>query len=307
MGDEKKGWERHGVGQLEELIKRNVHLIPRAHFYTLVRLVEHATGQATSRVEEKAYDAARLYVYQRIEILNYLLFKQTREYDPDAYTDPLAAPRAVLRGVTLVFVHGTVWVLILAVPGLMYAAWTHHVRWVFWVTGVLIAGGAAIEYRRRSAVHRAVLKTLYPSEPWTWRSLVARMWRSAWRGNSSIDTGSRVAAASPGESRIARASGPDAYTVAEVWAQRGRLKGKRVAIRGRVANFNEEIMSRNWLHLRDGTGDPGKDNDLTITSRDKPAVGNVVVIRGTVSVDKDFGAGYAYPVIIEDAEVVVTT
>jgi hypothetical protein len=61
-------------------------------------------------------------------------------------------------------------------------------------------------------------------------------------------------------------------------------------------------MGKNWLHLRDGSGTAGKDNDITITTNDEAAVGDVVLVKGTVRVDKDFGAGYAYPVIIEDAK-----
>ena len=33
------------------------------------------------------------------------------------------------------------------------------------------------------------------------------------------------------------------------------------------------------------------------------AVGDVVIVKGKVSVDKDFGAGYRYAVIIENAQV----
>ena len=66
--------------------------------------------------------------------------------------------------------------------------------------------------------------------------------------------------------------------------------------------WNAGIMGKNWLHLRDGSGAAGKDNDITITTSDEAAVGDVVLVKGTVRVDKDFGAGYAYPVIIEDAK-----
>jgi hypothetical protein len=66
--------------------------------------------------------------------------------------------------------------------------------------------------------------------------------------------------------------------------------------------FNGGIMGRNWVHLRDGSGTAGKDNDVTVTTADEVAVGDVVVAKGVVRVDKDFGAGYAYPVIVEDAK-----
>jgi hypothetical protein len=106
-----------------------------------------------------------------------------------------------------------------------------------------------------------------------------------------------------GDVKVAKASGADARTVAEIYAQRASLKEKSVTIRGKVVKFNEGIMGRNWVHLRDGTGTAGKDNDITVTTSDAAAVGDVVVVKGTVRVDKDFGAGYAYPVIVEDAKV----
>jgi hypothetical protein len=112
------------------------------------------------------------------------------------------------------------------------------------------------------------------------------------------------AAAGPsdvGSVKVPKASGADARTVAEVFAQRAALKEKGVTIRGKVVKFNEGIMGRNWLHIRDGSGAAGT-NDLTITTAEKAAVGDVVVVKGKVQVDKDFGAGYSYPVIVEDAK-----
>ncbi len=114
-----------------------------------------------------------------------------------------------------------------------------------------------------------------------------------------------AAAAGPadvGDVKVPKASGSDARTVAEIYAQRAALKEKPVTIRGKVVKFNAGIMNRNWVHLRDGSGTAGKDNDITVTTGDMAAVGDVVLVKGTVRVDKDFGAGYAYPVIVEDAK-----
>lgn len=103
---------------------------------------------------------------------------------------------------------------------------------------------------------------------------------------------------------VPKASGADARTVAEVWAQHDALKGKTVTVRGKVVKYNSGIMGKNWLHLRDGSGTPeGKDNDITVTTNDPAARGDVVVVKGVVAVDRDFGAGYTYPVIVEDAKV----
>ena len=93
-------------------------------------------------------------------------------------------------------------------------------------------------------------------------------------------------------------------TVATVWAERIALAGKPVVVRGKVVKYLGGILGKNWLHIRDGSGsaDVG-DFDLTVTTDEVAAVGDVVVVRGTVRADKDFGAGYKYAVIVEDATI----
>jgi uncharacterized protein YdeI (BOF family) len=103
--------------------------------------------------------------------------------------------------------------------------------------------------------------------------------------------------------KVPKAEGPDAKTVAEVWAQKTKLKDSKVSVRGTVVKATL-AMNKTFLHLRDGTGSAAaKDNDLTVTSRDPAQKGDTVTIDGIVHTDVDFGAGYAYPVIIEDAKI----
>ena len=103
--------------------------------------------------------------------------------------------------------------------------------------------------------------------------------------------------------KVAKASGADGRTVEEIWAQREKLKGKPVTVRGQIVKFTP-VMGKNFLHLRDGTGAADKNHhDVTVTTSDNAAVGDVVTAKGTVIVDKDFGAGYSYPVLIDDAKV----
>ncbi|MFI5121016.1 MAG: nucleotide-binding protein [Thermoanaerobaculia bacterium] len=107
-----------------------------------------------------------------------------------------------------------------------------------------------------------------------------------------------------GDVTVAKAEGKDARTVAQVFAERRSLVDKTVSVRGKVVKANTSIMGRNWIHIRDGSGSrEKKDDDLTVTTQDGAAVGDVVVVKGVVHVDRDFGAGYSYPVVLEDAKV----
>jgi glutamate-1-semialdehyde aminotransferase len=72
--------------------------------------------------------------------------------------------------------------------------------------------------------------------------------------------------------------------------------------RGKVVKFSGGIMGRNWIHLRDGSGSAtDKTNDLVVTTTEQAKVGDVVTAKGVVRVDKDFGAGYVYKALVEDA------
>jgi len=93
-------------------------------------------------------------------------------------------------------------------------------------------------------------------------------------------------------------------TVADVFAAKAKLTGKDVKIRGKVVKFSPGIMGKNWIHLQDGTGQEGT-NDLTVTTNETVQVGDTVVVAGKLSADKDFGYGYKYDVILEDAKVTV--
>ncbi len=91
-------------------------------------------------------------------------------------------------------------------------------------------------------------------------------------------------------------------TVAEVWKDRAALSGKQVTVRGEVVKFASGIMGKNWIHVRDGTGE-AQSNDLTVTTISEAKVGDRVALTGTVLVDQDYGYGYAYAVILSEAHV----
>lgn len=93
-------------------------------------------------------------------------------------------------------------------------------------------------------------------------------------------------------------------TVGEIFAMKADLSGKEVALRGKVVKFSSMIMGKNWIHIKDGTDHEGAD-DLTVTTDGTASVGDTVLVNAMVTVDKDFGAGYRYDVILEDAKVTV--
>ena len=93
-------------------------------------------------------------------------------------------------------------------------------------------------------------------------------------------------------------------SIAEIYAAKSKLSGQQVKVRGKVVKYNGGIMGKNWLHLRDGTGEDGS-NDLLVTSATDVKLGDTVIVAGKLALNKDFGANYKYSVMIEDAQVSV--
>jgi hypothetical protein len=94
----------------------------------------------------------------------------------------------------------------------------------------------------------------------------------------------------------------DGKTIQQIFSNKSELKGQTIKVKGKVVKFNKQIMKRNWIHIQDGTGTE-KEFDLVITSNDEVSVGDIIIAEGNVSVDKDFGAGYFFPVLVEDAKI----
>jgi len=82
---------------------------------------------------------------------------------------------------------------------------------------------------------------------------------------------------------------PDAYA------------GKTVKVTGQVTKYNSGIMGKNWVHIQDGSANEDF-FDLTITTKDEVAVGDVVIFEGVITLNKDLGSGYFFKILMEDAK-----
>jgi len=92
-------------------------------------------------------------------------------------------------------------------------------------------------------------------------------------------------------------------SIGEIFADPGKFDGKTIIVSGEVAKFNPAIMERNWIHVQDGTEFEGK-YDLTVTSSESFEVGQVVSLQGVIALNRDFGYGYSYEILLENATAV---
>lgn len=108
------------------------------------------------------------------------------------------------------------------------------------------------------------------------------------------------------KSSISMEKSENEMTIAEIFANPQEYAGEEVEIRGVAVKVNKEIMGKNWVHIQDGTNSDG-DFDLTVTTTDNVDVNDEVTFKGKITLEKDFGAGYYYDVIMEEAEVLNKT
>jgi hypothetical protein len=92
-------------------------------------------------------------------------------------------------------------------------------------------------------------------------------------------------------------------TIAELISEKKSYDGKIVRVRGQVTKYNADIMDKNWIHLQDGTENNGQ-FDLTITSDLTVKTGDILTFEGKIALDKDFGFGYFYEIIMEEAKII---
>jgi hypothetical protein len=96
----------------------------------------------------------------------------------------------------------------------------------------------------------------------------------------------------------------DGRTIGEIYREMNKLNGKSVKVRGKVMKYNEGIMKTNWIHIQDGTTSQN-DYDLLVTSDTQVQLGQVIIAEGKLVTNKDFGSGYSYKALIENAKVTV--
>ena len=100
----------------------------------------------------------------------------------------------------------------------------------------------------------------------------------------------------------ASAADDNLKTVEALNKNKATLVGKTITAKGKVVKVNNGIMGRNFVHVQDGTGD-AKNNNLVVTSKQTAKIGDQVTITGVVVINRDFGSGYNYPLLIEEASI----
>jgi hypothetical protein len=121
--------------------------------------------------------------------------------------------------------------------------------------------------------------------------------------NGPFPAAPRTIMAKESKISVAKATETNAVTIEGAYGNSAKLDKKKVVVRGKVVKIAAGIMGKNWIHIQDGTGSVANRNyDLVCTTTsDLPNLGTVITVSGTLAKDRDFGAGYNYSAILENA------
>jgi hypothetical protein len=89
----------------------------------------------------------------------------------------------------------------------------------------------------------------------------------------------------------------------ELFSKRASFSKKTIVVKGKVVKVNNGIMNKNWVHISDGTQFEGI-TSLTITTLEMVNVGDIVTFEGILILNKDFGQGYVYDILLEEGKLI---
>ncbi len=87
-------------------------------------------------------------------------------------------------------------------------------------------------------------------------------------------------------------------TIKELISNSKKYVGKNVQVTGKVIKVNANIMDRHWVHIKDASYDS---YDFVLTTNTVVPIGHIVTFKGQFNQNVDFGSGYKFDFILENA------
>lgn len=157
--DDQRTSQQYGADELGGVLAKAAYLIPRKHYYTLVKLVEWKSKQKTRPVSVEDYTLTRAWLYSQIETYNFALFRKSGDYEVEASFSLLSDFRRLWRLVISGAVNLFIWLLIvLLVLCIYWAVEGNATRLILMFILLLIISG--VEVYRRLAFEKEILRKL---------------------------------------------------------------------------------------------------------------------------------------------------
>jgi hypothetical protein len=154
LDGKERGWERHGLDELEALLAKSGYLLPLHHYNTLIKIIQGLTGQNTDIPKREEISWARQYIYGQVKTFNYLLYKRSGWFEATTYTDFLASVKYLVRFTSQALRHLLVWLAAVVLLGGTYLAYIEERYWVVALVAVVFLVPVLYDWYRQIRLHQ---------------------------------------------------------------------------------------------------------------------------------------------------------
>jgi hypothetical protein len=158
LKDKEKGWNRHGLDKLEQILTKSAHHLPLQHYNNMIKLIQTLTGQETVEPFLSDIKATRRYIYDQVKVFNYLLYRRNDWFEPTSYTDFFAGFKYLIRFISQALKHIVGWLLVVAVIAGIYQFYVDGKYWAVIVVVVLLLVPILYDWNRQFRLHRELSK-----------------------------------------------------------------------------------------------------------------------------------------------------
>lgn len=151
-----KGWERHGLKELETILTRSAHLLPVQHYNNLIKLMQILTEQKTTDPSISELKLTREYIYNRVKTFNYLLYRRSGWFETTTYTDFFASVKYVVRFTSQALKHILVWLIVVALFGGTYIAYVNELHWIVVTVFACLLAPIMYDWYRQIKIHQEI-------------------------------------------------------------------------------------------------------------------------------------------------------
>jgi len=151
---------KYGLREFQDTLSKAAYVLPKEHFYTLIKLVEFNTKQNTKPIPNDEYLKTRKYIYNQIELLNYLLYRSSEFDDVSVKTNLIYPYKYLLRMITISIAHILIWILIITVIYLLYWSFNYGHYWALGFVALILIYLMHIDIKQRKYINEEINKRL---------------------------------------------------------------------------------------------------------------------------------------------------
>ena len=155
LSGNQKGWEPHGLKELETILTRSAHILPVEHYNNLIKLIQALTGQETTEPKISDLKFTRQYIYNQIKTFNYLLYRRSGWFEATTYTDFFASAKYLVRFTSQALKHIVVWLIVVALFGSTYLAYINEMYWIVVVVLIGVSVPILYDWHKQIKLHQA--------------------------------------------------------------------------------------------------------------------------------------------------------